>query len=639
LPYLIIFFSISTLHTPYIVSASTLVQQDALRESLAILAAPCFKPTPTPMTAREISKLLTTHSHHRNQVRLMSEDSSVPQTALVDDLPTPDSGKDALIGSRGMPYIARHPTITSRICEIGTKGQPQLSASLNPQYLNASKLPKAYELQRQQKFGKDTVNQSFTCDKSGHHVLLLLYKIKFLRKRELVNKLWHPVAVLESWRLFNDWMRTKNLPFWELRNPSRRWKDQSMIADMLVDMRMALLFHYNNDLAAVMRFLGGEHIASHRDPDLILPQVEGLISSDVYNDLERIMQFGAPAKFNEHGTRQQFLEYRDYGNHMLLTSNLTAFQQAMNKEDKRNYILTFPAYLKDYIPDLWLTPNGLIQIPSKKDRPIFDASFLLHAYSRVYNNLVSNDDEPTIIFGNAWTNFLRSIYNLRITHPDKEIYLMDDDVVAAFRQVKYHPNVISAKAYSAGRYLFVPTGSTFSDKSSPPGFEPFAQARMALAKYLDSNGAQSVPAYEEYLDAVQFADLPNETVTFVQACPDCFNPSVLDSNGDPLPTEYNMYVDDNLYAQVGQERMNQAMRCSIHALNVVMGGPDLKARPNPTDLDKFLREPVSHHRRQVGYIVNTHRMIVMIPEDKRKAMVKVLSMTWGEATPPFLHIG
>jgi hypothetical protein len=86
----------------------------------------------------------------------------------------------------------------------------------------------------------------------------------------------------------------------------------------------------------------------------------------------------------------------------------------------------------------------------------------------VYNNLVSNDDEPTIIFGNTWSNFLRSIYNLRITYPDKEIYLMDDDVVAAFRQVKYHPNVISAKAYSAGQYFFVPTGSTFSDKLSPP---------------------------------------------------------------------------------------------------------------------------------------------------------------------------
>jgi hypothetical protein len=78
----------------------------------------------------------------------MSEDSSVPQTALVDDLLMPDSGKDALFGSRGMPYIACHPTMTLRFREIGTKGQPQLSASMNPQYLNASKLPKAYELQR-----------------------------------------------------------------------------------------------------------------------------------------------------------------------------------------------------------------------------------------------------------------------------------------------------------------------------------------------------------------------------------------------------------------------------------------------------------------------------------------------------------
>jgi hypothetical protein len=77
----------------------------------------------------------------------MSEDLSVPQTALVDDLPMPESGKDALIKSHGMPNVARHPTTKSRIREIGTKGQPQLSASMNPQYLNASALPNAYELQ------------------------------------------------------------------------------------------------------------------------------------------------------------------------------------------------------------------------------------------------------------------------------------------------------------------------------------------------------------------------------------------------------------------------------------------------------------------------------------------------------------
>jgi hypothetical protein len=47
----------------------------------------------------------------------MSEDSSVPQTALVNDLPMPESGKDALIKPRGMPNAAHHPT-TSPYNEI-----------------------------------------------------------------------------------------------------------------------------------------------------------------------------------------------------------------------------------------------------------------------------------------------------------------------------------------------------------------------------------------------------------------------------------------------------------------------------------------------------------------------------------------
>jgi hypothetical protein len=58
----------------------------------------------------------------------------------------PDSGKDALIAieSCGMPNITLHSTTMPRIHEIDTKGQPQLTASMNPQYLNASKLPKAF---------------------------------------------------------------------------------------------------------------------------------------------------------------------------------------------------------------------------------------------------------------------------------------------------------------------------------------------------------------------------------------------------------------------------------------------------------------------------------------------------------------
>jgi hypothetical protein len=48
----------------------------------------------------------------------------------------------------------------------------------------------------------------------------------------------------------------------------------------------------------------------------------------------------------------------------------------MNKEDKWDYVLTFPAFIKDYIPDLWLTPNVLVQIPGKRI-----VSFSMHHFA------------------------------------------------------------------------------------------------------------------------------------------------------------------------------------------------------------------------------------------------------------------
>jgi hypothetical protein len=92
-----------------------------------------------------------------------------------------------------------------------------------------------------------------------------------------------------------------------------------------------------------------------------------------------------------------------------------------------------------------LLPNGFIIKPGKNDRLVFDASFMLHMLSRLFNQFIDLDDEPDIVFGQAWLRFLIAIYNLRITFPDVEIYLFDDDVASAFWQLKYHPNIISAK--------------------------------------------------------------------------------------------------------------------------------------------------------------------------------------------------
>jgi hypothetical protein len=132
-----------------------------------------------------------------------------------------------------------------------------------------------------------------------------------------------------------------------------------------------------------------------------------------------------------------------YGNHQSIDANLEKVMLTMNKEDRKDHVLTFPAFLAEFLPDLMLTAQGLVMILGKNDRLVFDASFLLSLMTRPFNDMINMNNKPEILFGKAWDIYLTWIYNLRITYPHIEIYLFDDDVTAAFRQPKYHPNIIS----------------------------------------------------------------------------------------------------------------------------------------------------------------------------------------------------
>jgi hypothetical protein len=96
-----------------------------------------------------------------------------------------------------------------------------------------------------------------------------------------------------------------------------------------------------------------------------------------------------------------------------------------------------------------------------------------------------------------------------------------------------------------------------------------------------------------------------------------------------------MHVDDNLYAAAGVKHMQWAMRCSIAGLQIILGENDPDLRPCQPDLDKFLQQPVSYERRQLGYITNSRTMMVTIPEDKCHKMVELLQHSWGSATTRF----
>jgi len=89
-------------------------------------------------------------------------------------------------------------------------------------------------------------------------------------------------------------------------------------------------------------------------------------------------------------------------------------------------------------------------------------------------------------------------------------------------------------------------------------------------------GDQVIPDFPLYMDKVVFAPPPPPDTQFTPARPYKFNKGVLAADGSPLPSQFNMYVDDNMSAAVGEECMWWNMRCSLHsAYLILVGEPNL----------------------------------------------------------------
>ena len=76
--------------------------------------------------------------------------------------------------------------------------------------------------------------------------------------------------------------------------------------------------------------------------------------------MRRILTIGSPTEFKGESSLDNFLDYWRYGNHQSIDKNHTKIEKVMNKEDKHKYLLPFPCWLARFIPDIHVTPQGLV---------------------------------------------------------------------------------------------------------------------------------------------------------------------------------------------------------------------------------------------------------------------------------------
>ena len=105
-------------------------------------------------------------------------------------------------------------------------------------------------------------------------------------------------------RLNKGWKGLTNMDFSPLRLPRPNYATQVELDPNRLDMASFCLMHYGGDTSSLIRFCNGEYIAAWRDTTSILKEIRPFVSTNDFNDAERILNNGCPAVFNKCFTKQ-----------------------------------------------------------------------------------------------------------------------------------------------------------------------------------------------------------------------------------------------------------------------------------------------------------------------------------------------
>ena len=101
-----------------------------------------------------------------------------------------------------------------------------------------------------------------------------------------------------------------------------------------------------------------------------------------------------------------------------------------NKEDRNKFVVTLSTWSSRFIAHLFITPQHLLQKPSKKYCMIYDPDFQ-HTVDLISINMMTDDASKTELrcnFGLVKLRLYARIYNLRITYAMLDIIIHANDV-------------------------------------------------------------------------------------------------------------------------------------------------------------------------------------------------------------------
>jgi hypothetical protein len=153
---------------------------------------------------------------------------------------------------------------------------------------------------------------------------------------------------------------------------------------------IACLFHYVLDVSLVMRFLGGNHTAAHRDVQSVATiLLAHKVPKFLVQQYVRVMTVGCPNSINADVSRKNALQYWRAGNNPSVKANMKSVKETMNKEDRNKFVIPLSCWSWRFIPHLFITPHHIL-IKKDKKRMIYDAAHQHKSDSIPVNMMTEN---------------------------------------------------------------------------------------------------------------------------------------------------------------------------------------------------------------------------------------------------------
>lgn len=578
------------------------------------------------------------------------------QSTLVMDLPAPDDDDDAASPSEDYPpdpdisathealqHLAKvfDPACTG--AHVSTHKYPHLSLAVRLRRRRSEvdkwvdNLPQAVKDRLQHRTGKlyslnltSNIIQSFYSPPQARHMLLLVLKYGYLDDLDALDgqDTWAWMAQhVPDVQDFRDLVQEfGSIDFNPLQGYPVAWDHETDINMNRANMTTAAILYFEGDMERVVNFVGGPHVAAHRNVPLIIAFLRGKIPTPLVEELENVFLFGLPQRCVATSSEENFQTFFRYGNHKSCLEDDQKTRDALIKDNKRGYTLLFDQRALKFLLHAHVTPQGITDLdhPIKEPRPFFDASFRPSHTAMALNDWIDTSTEPVLTFMRAELEFMKWLNALRVAFPTEEIYLGDDDVSGAHRQVKYAPNLVAMHASTQCGLGVVNTGAAFGDKAACANFEPIARARAALAQWFFYNLPDVVDVVQSYLPELRLAAPPTsaEVASFtLPADLDSQNPSVFCGNACRRANSYLMYCDDCPCADTA-EHMLRSVACSVLAIYVILGFPHPLVPP-PIGRKK-LDTWYTHQRKWLGRLWDSRTLSIEMLPYKRDQLVTVL---------------